>query len=174
VIETARLLLRPPEPRDFEALHAMWSDPEVMRDLGPIKTTANSRATITRHLGYGPSHGLGFHVVERREDGAVLGFCGLKPGAPDTPIDGEVEIGWMFARAHWGKGYAREAAAASLAWAWANREEPRVVAITSASNLASRALMERLGMAWFVDFEHPVHPQGHRLRASVAFAIDRP
>ncbi|MGN8000105.1 GNAT family N-acetyltransferase [Sphingomonas sp. 22176] len=174
MIETARLLLRPPEPRDFEALHAMWSDPEVMRDLGPVKTPAHSRATIVRHLGYGPSRGLGFQVVKRREDGAVLGFCGLKPGAPDTPIAGELEIGWMFARPHWGKGYAREAAAASLDWAWAHRAEPRVVAITSASNLPSQALMARLGMAWFADFEHPVHPAGHRLRPSVAFAIPRP
>ncbi len=174
MIETARLVLRPPEPRDFDALHAMWSDPEVMRDLGPVKSTANSRATITRHLGYGPSHGLGFHAVVRREDGAVIGFCGLKPGAPDTPIAGEVEIGWMFARAHWGQGYAREAAAASLAWAWANRDCGRVVAITAACNGASRALMARLGMAWFADFDHGIHPPDSRLRASVAYAVDRP
>ncbi|OAN59986.1 GNAT family N-acetyltransferase [Sphingomonas sp. TDK1] len=174
MIETARLLLRSPKPRDFEALHAMWSDPEVMRDLGPVKSTAHSRATIARHLGYGDSHGLGFQVVERRADGVVLGFCGLKPGAPDTPIEGELEIGWMFARSHWGQGYAREAAIASLGWAWRHRAEPRVVAITSACNLASRALMERLGMTWFTDFEHPVHPEGHRLRPTVAFAIRRP
>ncbi len=174
MIETARLLLRPPEPRDFDALHAMWSDPAVMRDLGPVKSTAHSRATIARHLGYGPSHGIGFNAVERGEDGAVIGFCGLKPGAPDTPIADELEIGWMFARACWGKGYAREAAAAWLDWAWAYRPEPRVVAITAACNLPSQALMARLGMRWIVDFEHPVQPEGHRLRPSVAFAIDRP
>lgn len=173
MIETARLLLRPPEPRDFDALHAMWSDPRVMRDLGPVKTPAHSRATIARHLGYGASHGLGFHVVEARADGTVLGFCGLKPGAPNTPIAGELEIGWMFARAHWGRGYAREAARACLDWARAHRQEPRVVAITAACNLASRALMARLGMHWLTDFEHPVHPPGHRLRPSVAFTISR-
>ncbi|MHA6719603.1 GNAT family N-acetyltransferase [Sphingomonas sp. RS6] len=174
MIETARLLLRPPTLQDFERLHAMWSDPAVMRDLGPVKSTAHSRATIARHRGYGPSHGLGFNVVERRDDGAVLGFCGLKPGAPQTPIADELEIGWMFARDHWGRGYAFEAASATLAWAWRHRDEPRVVAITAASNAASLALMARLGMAWFTDFEHPAHPPGHRLRPSVAFAIERP
>lgn len=173
MIETARLVLRPPEPRDFDALHAMWSDPLVMRDLGPVKTTAHSRATIARHLGYGPSHGLGFHAVECREDGAVIGFCGLKPGAADTPIADEIEIGWMFARAQWGQGFAREAASACLDWAWANRDAPRVVAITAACNLASRALMARLGMAWIADFDHAVHPAGSRLRPSVAYAIER-
>lgn len=174
MIETERLTLRPPEPRDFDALHAMWSDPEVMRNLGPVKTTAHSRATIARHLGYGPSHGLGFHAVERHADGAVIGFCGLKPGAPDTPIADEVEIGWMFARAHWGQGYAKEAAAACLQWAWRNRDAPRVVAITAACNTASRALMERLGMAWFADFDHAIHAPDSHLRASVAYAVDRP
>ncbi|WP_029623171.1 GNAT family N-acetyltransferase [Sphingomonas elodea] len=174
MIETARLVLRPPEPRDFDALHAMWSDPDVMRDLGPVKTTAHSRATIARHLGYGPSHGLGFHAVELRENGAVIGFCGLKPGAPDTPISGELEIGWMFARSHWGRGFAREAAAASLDWAWANRDAARVVAITAACNTASRTLMERLGMTRFADFDHPIHAKDSHLRASVAYAIGRP
>lgn len=173
MIETARLFLRPPEPRDFDALHAMWSDPFVMRDLGPVKSTAHSRATIARHLGYGPSHGLGFHAVERREDGAVIGFCGLKPGAPDTPIADEIEIGWMFARAHWGQGFAREAASACLDWVWTNRDVPRVVAITAACNIASRTLMERLGMAWVADFEHAIHAAGSRLRTSVAYAVDR-
>ena len=54
-------------------------------------------------------------VWAARDDGVLLGFCGLKPGAPGTPIDGEVEIGWRFGHACWGQGYAREAAAASLA-----------------------------------------------------------
>lgn len=173
MIETARLVLRPPEPRDFDALHAMWSDPEVMRDLGPVKSPADSEATIARHLGYGPSHGLGFQVVERREDRAILGFCGLKPGAPATPIADEVEIGWMFARAHWGRGYAREAAEATLGWGWANRDAHRIVAITAACNAASRVLMERLGMMWIADFDHPAI-RDSRLRASVAYAIQRP
>lgn len=174
MIETARLLLRRPEPRDTDALHAMWSDPAVMRDLGPIKSRADSEATIARHLGYGDSHGLGFWVVAKRSDGAVAGFCGLKPGAPDTPIAGELEIGWMLAQAFWGKGYAREAAEASLAWGWAHRDAARIVAITAATNAPSIALMQRLGMRWLVDFEHPIQPVGDRLRQSVAYAIDRP
>lgn len=174
MIETARLLLRSPEPRDREALHAMWRDPEVMRDLGPCKSEAESDATIARHLGYRESHGLGFWVAERQSDGALVGFCGLKPGAADTPIADELEIGWLLARPYWGQGYAREAAAASLAWGWAHRDAPRIVAITAASNAASRQLMTRLGMTWFADFEHPLYRPGERLRASVAYAVARP
>jgi len=86
VIETERLILRPPTTADRAALHAIWSDPLVMADLGPVKSAADSAATLTRHAGYGD--GLGFHAVVRRSDAAVIGFCGLKPGAPATPRRG--------------------------------------------------------------------------------------
>jgi RimJ/RimL family protein N-acetyltransferase len=175
VIVTERLILRPAEPRDRAALHAMWADPRVMKDLGPVKDEAASDAAIARHAGY-RADGLGFCVVERRDDGAMLGFCGLKPGAPTTPIRGELEIGWMLAHAAWGQGYAREAAAAWLAWAWAHRAEPRVVAITAANNVASQRLMERLGMRQLGggDFDHPDFTADDPRRMTVTYAIDRP
>ncbi|MBB3692704.1 GNAT family N-acetyltransferase [Sphingomonas sp. BK580] len=176
MIVTERLILRPAEPRDRAALHAMWADPRVMTELGPVKDEAASDAAIARHAGYRADAGLGFGVVERRDDGAVLGFCGLKPGAPTTPIRGELEIGWMLSRAAWGQGYAREAAAAWLEWAWSRRDEPRVVAITAASNTASRRLMARLGMACLAggDFDHPDFAANDPRRATVTYAIDRP
>ena len=138
MIVTARLILRPAEPRDRAALHAMWTDPRVMKDLGPVKDEAASDAAIARHAGY-RADGLGFCVVERRDDGAMLGFCGLKPGAPTTPIRGELEIGWMLAHAAWGQGYAREAAAAWLAWvsASAPRGQPPMPACPPASAASS-------------------------------------
>lgn len=170
MIATERLILRPPQPRDRSALHAMWADPRVMADLGPVKSAAESDATLARHASYAP---LGFWAVERRDDARLAGFCGLKPGAPDTPIAGLLEIGWMLAVQHWKQGFAFEAAAASLAWAWANRPDPAVVAITAATNAGSRALMERLGMHYVAAFEHPLFPPGDRLRNSVVYRIDR-
>lgn len=173
MIETDRLILRTPEPRDRDALHAMWADPRVMADLGPVKTAAASDAAIVRHASYAP---LGFWVVERREDGAVAGFCGLKPGAPDTPIDGMLEIGWMLASPYWRKGYANEAAAASVVWAWANRADDAVVAITARQNAKSRELMERLGMAHeaALDFAHPQFSADDPRRDTVTYRIRRP
>ncbi|MEG3122678.1 GNAT family N-acetyltransferase [Sphingomonas sp. GB1N7] len=174
MIETERLILRPQTPADRAALHAMWADPLVMADLGPVKSATDSDAAIARHLGYGDV-GLGFWAVERRDSGETIGFCGLKPGAEKTPIEGEVEIGWMIARAHWRLGYALEAAAASIDWVWANRDAPRVMAITAASNLPSQALMRRLGMRHLaeLDFRHPAFPDDDHRRQSVVFAIDR-
>jgi RimJ/RimL family protein N-acetyltransferase len=173
VIATERLILRAPEPRDRDALHAMWADPRVMESLGPVKSAADSDATLARHAAYAP---LGFRTVERRDTGEVAGFCGLKPGAPNTPIVGMLEIGWMLAVPHWGQGFAREAAAASLAWGWANRDEAEVVAITAARNGKSRALMERLNMVYApdMDFLHPLFAPDDPLADTVVYRIARP
>jgi RimJ/RimL family protein N-acetyltransferase len=176
MIETSRLILRPPQPADMAALHAMWSDPRVMADLAPVKTIDDSIATFARHEDYRATHGLGFWTTLRKDSGAVIGFCGLKPGADDTPIAGELEVGWMLAAAHWRQGFAREAAAASLAWGWAERDAARIVAITAAQNVASRALMVRLGMSHdpMLDFEHPKFAADDSRRITVTYAITRP
>src|SRR3569833_4015533 len=94
MIETERLILRRETPADRAALHAMWADPRVMADLGPVKSAEASAAALAKPAGY-HDQGLGFWVVAQRVEGAVIGFFGFKPGAPDTPIEGALEIGWM-------------------------------------------------------------------------------
>lgn len=173
MIETPRLLLCVPEPQDRAPLHAMWADPAVMADLGPVKDAAASDAALARHASYRP---LGFRAVRLRDGGTTIGFCGLKPGADDTPITGEVEIGWMLARTAWGAGYAHEAATAALRWGWANTDAPRIVAITAVGNRKSRDLMARLGMAEIEGgtFDHPLFAPDDPCRLSVSYAISRP
>lgn len=174
MIRTERLVLRIPEARDRAALVAMLSDPETMRDLNPAATQETAAWSLDRHATYREQQGLGFWVVER--DGTVAGFCGLKPGAPNTPIAADVEIGWIFGRAHWGQGFAVEAARASLDWGWATTKAPRIVAITGAGHVRSQAVMHRLGMVRLEqgDFVHPNYPAGDPLGQSVTFAISRP
>lgn len=174
MIHTERLILRPIEPRDRDQLVTMLADPQVMRDLVRNPTRETAQASIDRHIGYRDSHGLGFWTVEH--DGAVAGLCGLKPGAANTPIHGETEIGWLFNKPFWGKGLATEAALASLEWAWANTAAPRVVAITAAGHIKSQQVMGRLGMHRLPDgdFNHPLFAAEDAMRATVTFAIDRP
>jgi RimJ/RimL family protein N-acetyltransferase len=174
MIETERLTLRRWEDRDRAVFHRHCSDPIVMEQLGPLQTRQETDAQLDRQNGFLDSHGYCFWAVERKVDGALLGFCGLKPGAEDTPIAGEVEIGWRFGHAYWGQGYAREAAQASLDWAWAHLEVPSVAAITTTGNARSWGLMERLGMirAPEDDFEHPKAIE--RLKAHVTYRISRP
>lgn len=175
MIETKRLILRLPVAADRSALHAMWADPEVMAQLGPVKDTEASDAVLVKHNSY-RHEGLGFWTVERREDGAVIGFCGLKRGDVHNPIAGEVEAGWIIARPYWRQGYAHEAMVAAFEWGWANLGMARIVAITAAINRKSQALMEKLGMTRLPDgdYEHPLFPEGDPLRATVTYAIERP
>lgn len=175
MIETDRLILRLPEPRDQPALFAMWANPEVMAELGPVKDAAASMAVLAKHDGY-RHEGLGFWTVERRSDGAMLGFCGLKRGDAHNPIAGEIEAGWIIDRPYWRQGYALEAMLAALDWGWAHFDAARIVAITSAINRKSQALMERLGMQRLAggDFDHALIAEGDPLRAMVTYAIDRP
>ncbi|MEG3178464.1 GNAT family N-acetyltransferase [Sphingomonas sp. RB3P16] len=175
IVETERLRLRVPGPGDRATLHGWFGDPRVMADLAPVMDAAAADAAIARHDGYRGER-LGFWMVERRDDGVAVGFCGLKRCNPGTPLVGRLEIGWMFGGPYWGQGYAREAASASLAWAWANLDADTVVAITARVNTKSQRLMERIGMhaAPALDYQHPAFAEGHRLRDSVVYVIDRP
>ena len=175
MIETERLVLRHWTDADRPVFHAHCSDPEVMRYMGPLMTRGESDAKLDQMAAYDASHGYSFRAVERRADGVLLGFCGLKPGAPGTPIEDKVEIGWRFARFAWGQGYAYEAARASLDWAWAHLDVADVWAITTAANDASRRLMDRLGMIRRDDlaFDHPAVAVGSALRRHVTYVVAR-
>lgn len=174
MIETPRLRLVVPEARHTDALTRILSDAEVMAQLVRAPTLDSAEASLVRHAGYRRDRGLGFWAVE--VDGDVAGFCGLKPGGAGTPIDGELEIGWVLDKPYWGRGMATEAAGATLSWAWSNRTEPRIVAITGATHAGSRRVMDRLGMRHLpeLDFDHPNYAEHDPMRQSVVYAIDRP
>lgn len=176
MIETERLILRRWEDRDRAPFHAYCNDTRVMEHLGPLLSREESDAAIDRQNGWQDNLGYCFWAAESKADGALLGFCGLKPGAEDTPIEGAIEIGWRFGFHYWGQGYAREAAQASLDWAWAHLDATEVVAITNSGNMRSWKLMERLGMVRDPggDFEHRRVPEGDRLRPHITYRATRP
>lgn len=174
MIETSRLLLRGWRDADVAPFYAMGQDTEVMRYLGPPATRDDARSAHDRMVACQAEHGMCFWAVERRDDGAFLGFCGLKPGK--WPLVDEIEIGWRLRRDAWGRGYAREAAAASLDWGWANLPVPSIAAITVPANVRSWGLMERLGMTRYPDedFDHPDVPADSPLCRHILYRIDRP
>ena len=176
MIETDRLVLRRWRDADTAPFFAMGQDAEVMRHIGPPMTYEDAARTVARVNAQIDSDGHAFWAVECRADAAFIGFCGVKHGPPGTPIADLPEIGWRLARTAWGQGYAREAAAASLGWFWANTIAPRVFAITTPANARSWGLMIRLGMARVTDgdFDHPALAEADPLRRHLTYAIDRP
>lgn len=174
-LETERLKLRSWQRDDAAAFHAINSDPEVMATLGPVMSLDEVAALIERMQGIEAEHGHCFWAMERRDDGRLIGWCGAIVGSTG-PIACKREIGWRMARDCWGQGLASEAARATVAWLFANRPDDAAWAITSTDNHRSRAVMERVGMAYVegADFDHPSLPEGDPLRRHVLYRIARP
>lgn len=156
VIETERLILRTWTPDDIEPFIRHTNTPAVMRWLGRVQQPEAIRQRIeTRLMPWQDERGYTFWIVERKADGALLGFCGIKLAEDEgSPVAGHYEIGWRLREDAWGQGYAREAAAASLDFAFDRLGAERVVALTVVGNEASWGLMKRLGMTRRPDLDY--------------------
>lgn len=171
--ETERLRLRTWREADKDALELYCNTEAVMRLLGGVQPREKIDAAYNRITRCQAENGFCFWVVERIEDGAFLGFCGLKRANGCAPhIADEVEIGWRLREDVWGQGYAKEAAGAALGLAFARFDAPRVVALTVIENSPSWGLMERLGMSrrpdW--DYDDPDYPP--ELNPTIVYAIE--
>lgn len=175
MIVTERLQLLPWDDVHRKPAAAMNADPVVMRWFPATMSRVETDAQIDRQTALLARRGFCFWAVVRATDDLFLGMTGLKEGAPDTPVEGIVEIGWRFAAQAWGQGYATEAARAALTHGFADPAVTRIGAITAAGNTASWRLMERLGMRRdpAQDFAHPLVPPGHRACQHISYFIER-
>ncbi|HEV2817562.1 MAG TPA: GNAT family N-acetyltransferase [Allosphingosinicella sp.] len=147
MIETARLILRNWREDDIEPFIRHTNTPAVMRWLGGVKSDEDHRTAFRDRIMRWQESGFTFWAVERKADRELLGFCGLKiADSEGSPIEGMLEVGWRLREDAWGQGYAKEAAIASLDFAFETLRAERVVAITFRGNEPSWGLMERLGM----------------------------
>ena len=173
MIETARLILRDWTEGDVEPFVRHTHTPAVMRWLGGIWSDEQMSASIARIMRWQEDRGFTFWIVERKADGEVLGFCGIKiADTPGSPIEGLHEIGWRLREDAWGQGYAKEAAIASLEHAFERIGADRVTAITFQGNEPSWGLMERLGMTRRpeLDYDDPRFPE---LNPTIVYDIRR-
>lgn len=173
VIRTERLLLRPWRAEDRESFAALNADPEVRRYFEGVQTRAESDATVDRIEAHFAQHGFGFWAVEVRGIAPFIGFTGLAVTPFEAHFTPALEVGWRLAREHWGKGYATEAASASLRYGFECLELDEIVAFAVEGNARSRAVMERVGMTHEPadDFDHPGLPQDSPLRRHVLYRI---
>ena len=171
---TERLAIRSWREEDVVPFAAICADPIVMATLGPVLELEGTRALVARERAFEAELGHTFWVVERREDGRLIGKCGIIRGR-DGPIEGKPEIGWRLASDCWGHGYVTEAARACADWYFAHRDGDAIWAITSTTNQRSRAVMERLGMRHHpeLDFDHPRLPADSPLLRHVAYELPR-
>jgi RimJ/RimL family protein N-acetyltransferase len=156
MIETERLLLRKPVLEDAEAALDLITDPVAMEFIGGVHPDAatDPEFVVRRWLERWDDNDCGPFCVVRREDGRWLGRTGLLIWDVRTWTHttferagefGQEELGWAFAREHWGHGYATEAVAAVRDWAYAERGVGRLISLISPANVRSQRLAERLG-----------------------------
>jgi RimJ/RimL family protein N-acetyltransferase len=160
IAETERLILRHFRTSDAQAMDRVLGDAYVMRFGEGPQTADRVRFWIRREItDRYPTWGFGKWAVVEKLGGAVMGYCGLARFT-DRVLPGEVEIGYRLARAHWGKGYATEAARAAVAHAFGTLQLPRVIAMIDPENVASLRVAEKLGMRYVrdVSMEGWTHP----------------
>lgn len=153
----------------------MNADPEVMTYMSRLLDRAASDLFLARIQEHWDAHGFGLWAIERRDDGAFLGFAGLSAPAFEAHFTPAVEVGWRLARTAWGHGYATEAGAAALDHGFEVLGLPEIVSFTAAGNERSRRVMERLHMTHDPadDFDYPVVPPGHPVRRQVLYRLPR-
>jgi len=120
--------------------------------------------------------GFGLWAVEAPGVAPFVGFVGLSVPSFEAHFMPAVEVGWRLDRPYWGRGYATEAARASLADGFERVGLTEIVSFTTPINLPSIAVMERLGMTRDPNdaFDHPGVPKGHPIRRHVLYRIAAP
>jgi ribosomal-protein-alanine N-acetyltransferase len=172
---TERLLLRWWKPEDRAPFAGMNADPRVMEHFPAPLTREESDAMAERIETHFRERGFGFWAVEAPGEAPFIGFIGLVVPRFQAHFTPCVEIGWRLAHEHWGRGHATEGARAALDFGFREMGLEEIVACTVPGNERSLRVMEKLGMARDPDgdFDHPLVPEGHRLRRHVLYRILR-
>jgi RimJ/RimL family protein N-acetyltransferase len=146
-----------PTPHDAEALYDLFADEEVMEGLGrgPVSAVEDVRAMIEGMIRGWRTEGLGPFILETAAtDRQVVGQAGLmvfdtRGWTPSTwtraGTHAQPELGWAVIRAHWGHGYATEAARAIRDWARESRSISGLVSLITPDNVRSQRVAEKLG-----------------------------
>lgn len=142
-LETDRLILREVDPeRDFEGWARILGDARVVRYLGgKILSPASAWRQMALVIGHWSVRGYGFFSVEEKASGRWIGWSG--PWNPQGWP--EPEVGWTIAPECWGKGYATEAGAAAIAFAYRELGWRKVIHAIVEGNQASVAVATKLG-----------------------------
>jgi [ribosomal protein S5]-alanine N-acetyltransferase len=144
ILRTDRLILRTWRLDDAEALFEICRDPEVMLHIGtgqPYQSVEEAQRFLGWAEAYQNENGFCRWAVIEKVSQKIIGSCGFAR----LEETGEIELGYLFARQSWGKGYATEAAAACLRYGFEQLNFTKVIALTDLEHTASQRVVERIG-----------------------------
>jgi RimJ/RimL family protein N-acetyltransferase len=176
MLQTERLILRRWQDSDREPFAEMNADPRVMEFFPDVLTREESDQLIESIEGHFDNRGFGLFATELKSEHKLVGFVGLHVASFQAHFTPCVEIGWRIAAPYWGKGLATEGSREVIRYAFEWLRLEHLVSFTVPENVASRRLMEKLGMTHnpAEDFDHPKLPVGHRLRRHVLYRLKNP
>ena len=175
-LQTDRLILRRWRASDRAPFAHLNHDSRVMEFFPSPLSPEESAHFIDRIEAHFDHHGFGLWAAELRSTREFIGYIGLAVPRFESAFTPCVEIGWRIAFAYWGRGLATEGARAAVRFAFEDLALQELVSFTVPANLRSRRVMEKLGMARnpAEDFDHPLLPLGHSLRAHVLYRLVNP
>ena len=173
---TERLVLRRWQDSDRVPFAEMNADPRVMEFFPDLLTREESDQLIESIESHFDNRGFGLFATELKAEKKLIGFIGLHVASFQAHFTPCVEIGWRIAVPYWGKGLATEGSLEVIRYAFEWLRLESLVSFTVPENVASRRLMEKLGMTHdpAEDFDHPRLPPGHRLRRHVLYRLKNP
>lgn len=143
MITSERLLVRPYVPDDITTIHAVvYGDADVMRLIGGAVDIDETRRRVESYIALHEQTRTSFWAVTERATGTIVGEAGLLPFDGKGP---EIELGYSFGVAYWGRGYATETGRVLLAHAFGVLDQDHVVAVTKPANAGSRHVLRKLG-----------------------------
>ena len=144
-IETERLIIRPPEMKDFESSFEIWGNSEVQKFSGGAATREQFEKGFREDLEKAQTN-FGFRSVVERKRNTHIGDCGLIEKEVD--LKKEIELVYFFNRNYWGSGYASEAAGALKDHAKYNLKLCRLIALIHPENVASKNVIKKVGFTF--------------------------
>lgn len=169
ILRTSRLGMRRWKPSDQAVFAQMNQDPEVRKYFPSLLTAAESSASIERFETSIAQNGFGFFAVDLLATGEYIGFVGLTAANFEAPFTPCVEIGWRLKRDAWGFGYATEAATECLRFGLQDQKLPRIYSWTAVQNKPSERVMQKIGMRYAGEFDHPQIPEGNWLKRHLLY-----
>ena len=153
ILETKRLILREMDQNDFDALYAVLADSDIMHHYPYTFDETRVRNWITRNQERYRHDGFGLWAVVLKETGEMIGDCGITL----QPIHGQAlpEVGYHIRKDCQRKGYASEAAAGCIQWAFGNHDFPEVYSYMKYTNIPSQKTAMKNGMTFVEEYEDP-------------------
>ena len=146
ILETPRLILREMTWEDYGNLCGILQDGEAMYAYEHAFSDEEVRDWLRRQLERYDGTGVGLWAVEDKATGEFLGQCGLTWQPVPWQEQPLLEVGYLFLRSQWHKGYAAEAAMACRDYAFGVLGQPMVCSIIRDTNRPSQRVAERIGM----------------------------